>query len=104
MIYKAGGQNVFSTKPDAYHRTTVEEILQAQPEFLILPTEDQQAYARLIEVHPMLYNTPADVADQAFLIAPDLLYRPGPRLLTGLLQLTNLLHSGLTPDYFLEKN
>ena len=48
-------------------------------------------------------NTPADVNKQVFIVNPDLLYRPGPRMLEGLLELTSVLHTALTPARFLEK-
>lgn len=96
MIYLAGGKNLFGHQEAAYYRTTVEEILQQKPEFLILPSKDDQVYGRLIATHPALYYTPADKNKQVHILDPDLLYRPGPRLVEGVLDLTQILHTRLT--------
>ncbi|MDX2285649.1 MAG: helical backbone metal receptor [Bacteroidia bacterium] len=101
LLVKAGGTNVFAGKPEAYYSTTVEELLQQQPEVMILPSTDPQVYAQLIALYPALYNTPAEVNKQVHTIHPDLLYRPGPRMIEGLAELAHLLHSSVTPDRFL---
>ncbi|MDX2248715.1 MAG: helical backbone metal receptor [Bacteroidia bacterium] len=100
MIQKAGGLNVFGEKAAAYYTTTPEEILKAQPEFIIIPAVHQQAYAELLALYPTLYNTPADVQKQVHIVNPDLFYRPGPRMLEGLLSLTHILHTSLNPQKF----
>lgn len=101
LIEKAGGMNIYEEAEDAYHVTTVEEIMKLQPEFLILPSSNTQVYNELLEQFPMLYNTPAAYHKQVHVMDPDLLYRPGPRMLEGLLELTSILHSKLTPQLFL---
>lgn len=101
MIQMAGGRNIFEKRAEAYPHVTVEEILRAQPEILIIPSNNQQAYAELLALYPMLSSTPADYRKQVFLIHPDLLFRPGPRALRGLLELTHILHTNLPPDRFL---
>ncbi len=96
LIYLAGGKNLFHRKEEAYYRTTVEELLSVKPEYLIIPSKDDQIYGRLISTYPALYYTPADKEKRVHIIDPDLLYRPGPRLVEGLLDLTQILHARLT--------
>lgn len=100
LIEKAGGLNIFAEKKEAYPSTTVEEILLLQPEYLIIPAKDQEAYTQLIIKYPPLHNTLADLQHHVFLVDPDLFFRPGPRSVEALLTLTNILHSNLTPDKF----
>ncbi len=100
MIEKSGGTNVFKEKNDPYPTTTVEEILSLQPEYIIIPTHDQEAYAKLIIKYPPLYNTVADMQKHVFITNPDLYFRPGPRTIGALLDLTHILHSQLTQDKF----
>ncbi len=95
MIQKAGGKNALGTLDQAYAKATVESILAAQPEYLILPSKNDQAYADLISLYPALINTPAENNKQVYIVDPDLFYRPGPRMLDGLLELTVILHSSL---------
>jgi iron complex transport system substrate-binding protein len=102
LIQKAGGKNVFAGKEEAYPTVTVEEILAAEPEYLLLPSTDDQVYADLISLYPTLTNTPADRLRQVFILDPDLLYRPGPRMLQGLLEMTVSLHSALNSSQFFE--
>ncbi|MEM7371103.1 MAG: helical backbone metal receptor [Bacteroidota bacterium] len=101
LIGKAGGLNVFGEMEEAYPTVSVEAILKAQPEFLILPSTNDQIYANLLVQYPALYNTPADVQKQVHVIEPDLLYRPGPRMVEGLMRLTHILHTKLNPQSFL---
>ncbi|WNJ17412.1 helical backbone metal receptor [Pontibacter sp. G13] len=102
MIRRAGGNNVFGAIKTPYHETTVEEILSLKPEVLILPAFRDQVYAELIATYPALYNTPADVNKRVHVVNPDLFYRPGPRTVEGLLELTQILHSGLTINSFVD--
>lgn len=102
MIQKAGGKNVMKELENAYAKATVESILAAQPEYIILPSKSDQAYADLISLYPALINTPADKSKQVYIVDPDLFYRPGPRMMDGLLELTGILHSTLNRGQFVE--
>lgn len=102
LIENAGGKNVFVDVAEAYPNTTVEQLLQLQTEYLILPSKDRSVYQDLISQYPPLVNTPADVYKQVHVIDPDLLYRPGPRMLQGLLELTHILHSRFNPQLFVD--
>ena len=103
LIGLAGGENPMRKIDEPYPEVTPEAILQAKPEVIIFPSNDDQIYANLITEYPWLSNTPADMKKRIFIMDPDLLYRPGPRMVTGLLQLTQSLHSGLTADKFIEQ-
>jgi iron complex transport system substrate-binding protein len=102
MIQKAGGKNALGDLDQAYAKATVEAILAAQPEYIILPSKTDQVYADLISLYPALINTPADKSKQVYIVDPDLFYRPGPRMLDGLLELTGILHSTLNRGQFVE--
>jgi len=102
IIAQAGGENIFDANEQGYPNTTVEQILSLKPEVLIIPARRQNVYAELLSVYPALYNTPADENKQVHVVDPDLFYRPGPRLVEGLLDLTNILHSKLSPSVFVE--
>ncbi len=104
LIINAGGKNVYEESEEPYPTTTVEQLLQLQTEYLILPSKDKHVYQDLLDLYPALYNTPADVNKQVHVIDPDLVYRPGPRMLQGLLELTHILHSRLNPQVFLDES
>ena len=103
LIEKAGGENVFADAGDSYHNTTVEEILSKEPEFLILPSKNDQVYNNLLTQYPYLQSTPADLNRQVFIVDPDIFYRPGPRSIDALLELTHILHTQLPPSQFLDE-
>lgn len=102
MIVKAGGLNVFAGTEEDYPIITPEALLQSQPEYIIIPSLNEQFYAELLAQYPILSNTPADISKQIFLVDPDLFYRPGPRIIRGLLELTHILHNQLNPQQFLD--
>lgn len=102
LIEKAGGMNVFEAAPMALYETTAEEILKAQPEFLIIPAKNDQVYGDLLVQYPALYQTPAEILKQVHIVDPDPFYRASPRMIEGLLTLTHILHSKFSPDIFLE--
>lgn len=101
IIQKSGGKNVFEATEEEYPTMTVEAILAAQPEYIIIPAKDEQLYGELLSQYPMLTNTPADFNKQVFIVDPDLFYRPGPRMVQGLMELTHILHNQLNPQQFL---
>ncbi len=102
LIVKAGGLNVFASTEEDYPVMTPEAILNAQPEYIIIPSVNDQIYAELLAQYPILSNTPADLTKQIFRVDPDLFYRPGPRMIQGLMELTHILHNQLTPQQFLD--
>ncbi len=102
LIYKAGGKNIFADKEQAYPTTTLEEIMYRNPEFIIFPAEDPGTLQAVLSQYPALTRTPAYASKQVFTISPDWMYRPGPRMIRGLLELTHILHASLTPDNILQ--
>ena len=102
LITKAGGMNVFASTAEDYPVMTPEAVLSAQPEYIIIPSINEQIYAELLLLYPILSNPPADLTKQVFRVNPDLFYRPGPRMIQGLLELTHILHNQLTPQQFLD--
>ncbi|MCI4670456.1 MAG: helical backbone metal receptor [Bacteroidia bacterium] len=100
LIEKAGAKNVFASLPKAYQDISPEDFVASKPEYLILPSSSDQAYAELVANFPALYFTKAQETGQIHIVDPDILYRPGPRLLDGLLMLSQIFHSQLTKDQF----
>lgn len=102
ILGKAGAKNVYQGVDSTFIHPTEMQALEKQPEFLIIPSENDQFYANLLVQYPALYNTPADALKQVYVIDPELLFRPGPRILEGLMELTQILHNRLKPEVFLE--
>jgi iron complex transport system substrate-binding protein len=93
MLEKSGGKNVFASLGEKYPTVTVEELAKAQPEFLILPTRNDQLYQQLLARYPDLHTlVPAALNDHVFMVDPGVVVRPGPRVIEGMVTLTRVLH------------
>ncbi|MFK7969316.1 MAG: ABC transporter substrate-binding protein [Bacteroidia bacterium] len=102
LISLAGGENAVKDLNDPYPTVTPEYIVKTKPEIIILPTKDEQLYASIVSQSPWLSTIPADINKRVYIIDPDLVYRPGPRMVEGLLIMTQSLHSALTSESFVK--
>ncbi|MDW3647184.1 MAG: helical backbone metal receptor [Bacteroidia bacterium] len=102
ILSKSGAKNVYAGIDSAFVHPTEMQALEKQAEFLIIPSTNDQFYANLLVQYPALYNTPADALKQVYVIDPEILYRPGPRILEGLMELTQILHNRLKREVFVE--
>lgn len=103
MIVKAGGKNIYGSKPIDFVEAQEEEIIQAAPEFVILATDDEQLYSQFASKFPAAHlNMPASQLKQIFMLDPQLVRRGGPRMIEGLATLTRTLHSRINVSEFFE--
>ncbi|MEO0896507.1 MAG: helical backbone metal receptor [Bacteroidota bacterium] len=102
LIKKAGAKNAFAQTNKPYETITPEAFLASKPEYLILPSSNDQVYADFLTNFPSLYYTVAEKNNQVHIVDPDLIYRPGPRVVQGLMMLTQIFHSQLTPEEFVK--
>ena len=83
LIAAAGGQGLFPER-GAWLQVSAEEVLIRKPELVVLtgtsPMEDQRRLAK----RPGWNSCAACAADRVRVVHPDLLTRPGPRLVEGL--------------------
>jgi iron complex transport system substrate-binding protein len=93
LIQRAGGDNIARDIDQRYPVFNLEEVLRAQPE-VILFTGMAKAVSLPGRIQfwrqwPML---PAVRADRLLWVEPDLVDRPGPRLVDGLELLADFFH------------
>ena len=86
-IERCGGLNVFGSLPQPVPVVSAEAVLASQPEVVVAARGVGDPFARWRD-HPALR---AVVAGRARTIDPDLLHRPGPRLIEGLRQLCSAI-------------
>lgn len=103
IVEKAGGRNAFDNIDEKYPVLTEEAILQASPEFILLPTNNDKVYQQFASTYPMLHlNMPAAQNGHIYLVDPNLVLRPGPRTVEGMAYLARTLHARLDPEAFFE--
>ena len=103
LLDMAGATNVFAKLPGKFPEISAEALLKAAPDYLLLPTDDDQTYANLIALHPELHlNLPASIQKHIFQVEPELLLRPGPRIMEGLAYLIRVLHARINVDAVFE--
>ena len=91
LVRAAGGDNLTDRYSGAASTPSAEAILEMAPEVIVVLGEDRPR-ERLLEAQPALAQTPAVRAGRVYGLDPDLVSRPGPRLVGGLERLARLLH------------
>lgn len=99
VLEDAGGANIFASKTDngGFPSVSVESIIAANPQVIIL-TEDPQYGGDPQQVYTRAgwSGIAALKSHRVYNINPDIISRPGPRLVDALEQIAKLLH----PDLF----
>jgi len=89
VIQAAGGRNIFAGIALAAPRVNVEAVIRAKPAVIVVPLEK-----RAIKARKKFWQSWLGDEVRVVSVNPDLLHRPGPRLLDGLEQ----LHAALSGE------
>jgi len=87
LIDEAGGNNVFGDIDIETPQVNIESVLRAKPTFIVIPLENRNIEARIAFWEHWLGKGHVHFAA----IDPDIMHRPGPRLLDGLEKLQQAL-------------
>ncbi|MFA5663129.1 cobalamin-binding protein [Castellaniella sp.] len=79
LIRRCGGRNPYADRAIAAPQTSVESVLQQNPDMVIVSSDTPEGLARR-QAWWAGYGLPAALAGRVHAIAADWLYRPGPRL------------------------
>lgn len=96
LVRLAGGESVTETIEAPMPVLSDEFVLTARPEVIIGAFGESYETQQLLRHHPTWHNLPAVRSGRVYSLDPDLLLRPGPRLVEGAWQMARLLH----PDVF----
>jgi len=97
LITMAGGENIAAEATGAWVQLTIEKIVSADPEIIILPTEHGTVFTSpetLIE-HPIWQEITAVKEGKVFIVDADLVSRTGPRIVQGLEEMAKIIHPEL---------
>jgi ABC-type Fe3+-hydroxamate transport system substrate-binding protein len=98
LIQRAGGESV-TADLDAKAPTLSEEyVLTQQPDVIIGAFGTDYDPGRLLELHPSWDVVPAIRDDRVYSLNPNVLLRPGPRLVEGAWQMAHRLHPTHVPS------
>lgn len=93
MVEAAGGRNVAADNPVPYPRYSREALLIDRPEVILIPSLDTEAVTTFRERYPEVLETPAGGRGRIGTIEPNLLARPGPRILDGVVAIRRALRA-----------
>ena len=94
LIERAGGQNIAGDL-DAYPQLSLEQVVAADPDFIILGDSAYGTTPETVATRPGWDGLSAVKNNQVFPFDDNLVSRPGPRLVDGLEALAKLLHPEL---------
>ena len=94
LIERAGGHNI-AADIDGYPQLSLEQVVAADPSFIILGDSAYGITPELIAARPGWENLSAVKNNQIFPFDDNLVSRPGPRLVDALEELAKLLRPGL---------
>mgnify|MGYP001606273080 CR=1 FL=1 len=97
-IHLAGGRNVFAGLSAANPRVSLEAVVAAKPEVMILSGMGKEG-AGLASRWSRYSTIPAVAGGRIHIVNSDLLHRPGPRVIEGVEQLARWIH----PSAFSER-
>ena len=92
MVRAAGGDNLTDRYPGRAATPTEEAILDMAPEVIFILGGPEVTARAFGERHPALFSIPAVQSGRVYGIDPDLVSRPGPRVVDGLEALARRLH------------
>ncbi len=95
MITAAGGTSTTASIETATPILSDEYVLRALPDVIVGTDSSTFSRAALLESHPTWDIVPAVRDDRIIIVDPDLIYRPGPRLIEGAYQIARALHPNL---------
>lgn len=89
-LHLCGGVNIYAQAGIAAPQISVENILVRNPDVLIAPARNQAAQAGIREYWAAL-QLPAALQGRVYTLDPDMLFRPGPRLIAATEELCSML-------------
>jgi iron complex transport system substrate-binding protein len=97
LITMAGGENIAAQAQGAWIQLSIEEIVNADPDIIILPLTHGTAFTprEVLEEHSAWQGTTAVKEGNIFYIDADLVDRSGPRIVQGLEEIARIIHPEL---------
>lgn len=95
FIDLAGGVNIAADSETSWPQFSAEEIIERDPEVIVLADTDLEVTAEMVKARPGWENITAIKNDAVHNIDSNIITRPGPRMIDGLEVLTRIIHPEL---------
>ena len=92
-----GAANIADTTGQPYPQMSAEAIIQADPDVIVLADEDAGESPETVKARPGWGSVSAVKNDRIYVIYPDIVSRPGPRLVEALTTLAGYVYPELFP-------
>ena len=92
LVRLAGGENLTDAYGGSAAQPGEEDVIRMGPEVIFVLAGDDYDPADLLEKHPTFFTLPAMQTGRVYGIDPDLVSRPGPRVVDGLERIARHLH------------
>jgi iron complex transport system substrate-binding protein len=94
LLEMAGGRNVAAAAKSAYPQFSREDILVHDPEVIVILSDLMKDLEDVTGLYPEWHRLRAVRERRVYRIDADILSRPGPRVIDGLVALSHALHQG----------
>ena len=98
LVNAAGGHSITASMEAAAPTLSDEYVLEERPDVIIGAWGETYDTSQLLDLHPTWDVVPAVQNGRVYSVHPDLLLRPGPRLVEGAWQMAAALHPDLMRD------
>jgi len=97
LVRRAGGTNIAAGATTAYPQLSAEEVVGANPEVIILTDEVLGVSPDAVSARQGWAEVSAVANDRIAVVDPDIVTRPGPRIVDALEQIAHILHPDEVP-------
>ena len=93
LIELAGGRNIAGELDILYPHYSIEKVLASSPEVIVISSMSEKTVSGgAFKKWAVWKEIPAVKHDEIYFINPDLIHRPGPRVVEGLERLSKMIH------------
>lgn len=98
ILTRAGGENIAATAAEAWPQLSAEAVVSADPEVILLADHAAGVTPEDVSARPGWQAMSAVEDGRIVTVDPDLVARPGPRVVDGLEAVAAALHPDLVPE------
>lgn len=95
LITLAGGENIAADAEGDYFEYDIEQLIERDPEVYLAAEDSEEKTVESIKARPGFENISAVKNDKVYLLEPNIVSRPGPRIVEALEMVAKVIHPEL---------